>query len=219
MDTGDDDVLTAVEAKTITECNKQQSAFLRLPGELRNIVYDYTFSDVIIHIRKAKGSDRQYTVFASLGGPLIHNILALTEVSRQLQYETRPYSFRMFTFHVAHDASFSRFIARLPNYQRKSISSVKLDHTEAYMAGTSVKMVTDYTIFKFRRREYQPDLYAWGRKMAFSRLPGLNKIGIHQGVPEYKNVYLQGFGYVLRRRYGHRCQDHVEALLENLSVG
>jgi hypothetical protein len=79
------DAENAEDQDAITECHAQQSPLLRIPGELRNNIYDFTFAGVTIHLYKIVGSDRQHVACArdsSLDAPVATNILNLTEVSR-----------------------------------------------------------------------------------------------------------------------------------------
>jgi hypothetical protein len=97
----------------------------------------------------------------------------------------------MSTFHVTHNASFSCFIACLSDEQRNAISSIKVDHTKAYMAGIWVEMVQRLANLA-ALQTCECELEIWKLKMGFRTLSGLRKIGVHQGDPEYTNVYLQG---------------------------
>jgi hypothetical protein len=57
-----------------------------------------------------------------------------------------------------------------------------------------VYRLSNLAAFRFTRQNNERELEIWKLKMGFRRLPGLRKIGVHQGVPDDTNVYLQGFG-------------------------
>jgi hypothetical protein len=184
------DAETAEDQDVITERNAQQSLLLRLPGELRNSIYGFTFAGVTIHLYEIVGSDRQHVACArdsSLDAPVATNILNLIEVSRQLRFETRLYSFKLSTFHVVHDTSFARFVDGLAEDQRNAIAILQVDREQAYTAGalydlsfsppksiaaawhTPAEIASHQQIFRARLRD-------WSCKMAFDRLQGLKKV-------------------------------------------
>jgi hypothetical protein len=170
---------TAEEQDAITERNAQQSPLLRLPSELRNSIYDFTFADVTIHLYKLIGSDRQHVACvrnSSLDAPVATNILNLTEVSRQRQFETRLYPFQLSTFHVVHDASFARFVDGLAEDQRNAIAILQVDPQQAYMAEGLYELSFSTAVSAFDRLIFGARLRDWSCKMAFGRLHGLKRV-------------------------------------------
>lgn len=140
--------------------NQIRSPLLRLPGEIRNQIFEDVFStDEVIELRPYEGSDyadqhsnKTATVKIMLG----HNLSPFNVlfVSRQIYLETRLLPYSLNTFHCAGFWFLNIILRRMPSEQRCAIRTLKLrwatgQHTVAEMlhkghhtARTTLRMLT-----------------------------------------------------------------------------
>ncbi|KAI4651713.1 uncharacterized protein J4E79_009194 [Alternaria viburni] len=189
------DARVAQEVAVIATRNQRESAFLRLPGEIRNQIYAYVFRDTTIpkfsQMFKAD-LERRLPVPADL---------RLLTVSRQVYAETRLLPFKLYAFQIL-PRGISTFINRLSNEQRDAITTFRVTR-RAFEFPSGVVPVTD-------RHPVQNDALAALRTLETMR--GLQRIVIYGCVSrdtENKNVWTQHLEKEMSA-YIRRCAGNPE---------
>jgi hypothetical protein len=168
--------------------NRRNSPLLRLPGELRNRVYEYAMSGVTISVFPAPKpwSPAQLhahvadtaTALTAMSSP--SDTISLTRVCRQIHVETRLLPFRAFTFHINSDGSFSKFVDSLLPIQRDAISTIEMSTPDANEGGTLLHCVTRVTGNDFVSQKVHLDLLEWSSHLALDRLCGLKRVLVEE---------------------------------------
>ncbi|KAF1912483.1 hypothetical protein BDU57DRAFT_458390, partial [Ampelomyces quisqualis] len=172
------------------ECNRQQSPLLRLPGELRNKVYEYAMTGitVTVHLAGRRGAET-YALHANVAATPttdaistsdMNRVIGLTRVCRQIQVETHLLPFASITFHGVSNGSFLTFIDSLSNAQRDAISTVQICTTDAEIGGILWNKVNTSGSNDFPSQRTHLELLEWSRDLAFDRLGGLKRVVVEK---------------------------------------
>ncbi|KAI8939992.1 hypothetical protein NX059_003715 [Plenodomus lindquistii] len=100
--------LSAQEADAITERNQRELPLLKLPGEIRNRIYELVFGGYQFHLRRDITSNKLAFDFDCFDlddnhvDISIYTFLDMTTVSRQFRAETRSLVFSMPSWYVVH---------------------------------------------------------------------------------------------------------------------
>ncbi|KAF2622683.1 hypothetical protein BU25DRAFT_494780 [Macroventuria anomochaeta] len=95
------------------------SPLLRLPAELRNMVYIYTLGGNTWSINMGRGRTKPRADNAA------KNALALLQVNRQIYAEAHLFPYLYNTFEGRHNGHLREWVQSLPSTHRKSITSIK----------------------------------------------------------------------------------------------
>lgn len=108
----------------MSDLQRDNSSFLRLPAELRSQIYTYTLSGEIFDIY----CWRRYTPFGFATRILKkrRNFLALLAVCRQLYSETRLLPFQLNAFRFKSQDAFHSWLEKFSLHQREAIREVHL---------------------------------------------------------------------------------------------
>ena len=113
-------LLISIDNPSTAMPNPPTSPLLRLPAELRNLIYSYIFS----HQTFQPGSDPWGERINDTNRAPI--VLALLRVNRQLHAETRFLPYQNFTFAFASSLGLDEFVARRSQEQLDFIQSVQI---------------------------------------------------------------------------------------------
>ncbi|CAO2656897.1 Nn.00g057000.m01.CDS01 [Neocucurbitaria sp. VM-36] len=116
--------LSREEADDITLRNQTESPLLRLPGEIRNKIYDYAFSGHIIHVF---GNEPNHSLYGSVDwlpvGYSLSMLIKTTTLCRQIRSETALLPFGCNKFWVS-PPLLPDFLTTLGPQQRDAIKVV-----------------------------------------------------------------------------------------------
>ncbi|KAH7408373.1 hypothetical protein DE146DRAFT_372209 [Phaeosphaeria sp. MPI-PUGE-AT-0046c] len=168
--------------------NRLRSPLLRLPGELRNRVYELAMSDTVVSVFPSVKPHVPYQLHAHLSGHATDYVGALgmslvtnlSRVCRQIAAETRLLAFQSATFYIHSDGSFISFIDSLSNAKRGAISTIQISTPDAYAGGTlwcSVKSSVgndDYS------QQIHLDYLEWSWHLSLERLTGLKQVVVEE---------------------------------------
>ena len=101
--------------------NPPMSPLLRLPAELRNLIYSYVFAHQTIEPVPELWRQRNDTTIR------VHNVLTLLRVNRQLHAETRLLPYQNTTFVFTSTYALDAFVARRSQEQLDFIQSVQIN--------------------------------------------------------------------------------------------
>jgi hypothetical protein len=165
--------------------NRKQSPLLRLPGELRNKVYEYAMSEITVTVFPYKGGYKPYHLQAHLNDTPsstrhVTDVLSLTRVCRQVRAETCHLPLRSITFHVASDRSFHDFLQVLSEAERNAISTIQISTPDAQAGGASALFVKYSRVNDYKSQGEHLDLLEWSYALAFDRLGGLKRVVVEQ---------------------------------------
>jgi hypothetical protein len=149
-----------------TELNQKESPLLRLPGEIRNMIYEDIFSAFVIHpICEGPTRDAKCTLcmehregFWSLS---LDKAIKASLVCRQYHSETQDLIYKWSEFLIS-PASLSRFVATLPSAQLKVITKARVTSHDAAKAAEA------FSTGEFLRQYFRaPQIYPLG--MSYSQ--------------------------------------------------
>jgi hypothetical protein len=166
--------------------NQRKSRLLRLPGELRNKIYEYTFSDAIVSVFRSSKLPGYVEMKphirsrASYRTTTPDNLVALTKTCRQIFAESRLLLFRLVTFHVHSDGSLGHFLKTLESSQQDVITTVQITTQDANVGGMLLDRVTKYLSNDLAYQADHLDLLEWMESLPFDRLPGLRRMVVEE---------------------------------------
>jgi hypothetical protein len=165
--------------------NQQQSPLLRLPGEIRNRIYEYALGGVILYVYRPSKSPKPYHLLVRQAGSSLSSAsstgpshtFSLTRVSRQIHAETQHLPVPLTHFRVRGGAgSFNAFLDRLSDSQRSAITTIQIASLEAYRAAHLWWHVEQIRDNSFTAQEWHLRFLEWSHSMAVDRLPGLRRV-------------------------------------------
>ncbi|EDU50752.1 hypothetical protein PtrSN002B_003059 [Pyrenophora tritici-repentis] len=127
--------LSKDDADRLTLQNQQESLFLRLPGELRNRIYEYAFSEQCILVGRSLSSRLQLAVEPNGFSPRdqykiprynFTRLLAIAMTCRQVYAETALLIFRLNDFRFHHVETIKQFLDSVPAAKRRAITALRL---------------------------------------------------------------------------------------------
>jgi hypothetical protein len=184
-------------AHTHTSCsrarNREQSPLLRLPGELRNKIYEYAMSDVTITIFPSSNPRKPFQLYAYLARGAADaisssNVLDMTGLMRtcqQVYLETRLLPFQAITFHVNSDGSFITFLEKLLGAERDAITTVQLSTVDANMGGNLYISVAASRRNDEESQRIHLDFLEWSWNLGLDRLVGLKRVVVEPSTQWY----------------------------------
>ncbi|EAT88378.2 hypothetical protein SNOG_04618 [Parastagonospora nodorum SN15] len=174
------------------ERNRQRSPLLRLPGELRNKVYEYVLSSVTVSVFPPSDAQYRYQLHAHISGPVaaptadptVSNAMALT---------------RLFTFYINSDESFPKFLNYLLPVQRDAIKTIQISTPDAMEGGSLFHCVQRRTDNDFPSQKLHLEYLEWSMNLALDHLEGLKQVVVEED-PQW--LYLKANEPLLRDGIG-----------------
>lgn len=166
--------------------NQRKSPLLRLPGELRNKIYEYTFSNAIVSVFRSSELPDYVEMKPHMGSRVSyrtttpHNLVALTKTCRQIFAESRLLLFRLVAFHVHSDGSLGHFLKTLESSQQDAITTVQITTQDASVGGMLLYRVTKYLSNDLAYQADHLDLLEWMESLPFDRLPSLRRVIVEE---------------------------------------
>lgn len=167
--------------------NQRQSPLLRLPGELRNKIYGYVFSDSVISVwRSSSGPPGYFNLDTFAGSRDSYSIDPTTRVTditktcRQIHAETRLLLFRLVTFQVHSDGSLGALLNALEDSQRDAIATLRMTTQDANHGGKQSEVVTKWLSNDYFHQEHHLELLEWAESLPFWRLQGLRRVVVEE---------------------------------------
>ncbi|KAF2831016.1 hypothetical protein CC86DRAFT_281657, partial [Ophiobolus disseminans] len=187
--------------------NQQESPFLRLPGELRNRVYHYALSDVVLSVYRS-GTPPTYLQVIPHSASAAASKFA---VCRQVHAETHLLLFQLTTFLVYSDGSFAEFVNHLTDAQRHALAIVQISTQDANVGGKLWHSVTQFPGSDDAAQTDHLDLLEWAHHLAFDQLPGLKRVLVEE---ESQWTYVGDRDAMLRAGVAYGVKDRdVEIVL------
>ncbi|KAH7086811.1 hypothetical protein FB567DRAFT_51755 [Paraphoma chrysanthemicola] len=119
--------LSHSEAKTLTTRNALHSPLLRLPRELRDLVFDFVFSDLLIDTLPEQAGIHVYNHRAWAKQPFTASLLiAITSTSCQIHVETFLLPFQLCEFYFASMEALVNMVDQLTSQQQHAIKRVRV---------------------------------------------------------------------------------------------
>ncbi|KAH4311692.1 hypothetical protein HBI81_129930 [Parastagonospora nodorum] len=189
------------------ERNRQRSPLLRLPGELRNKVYEYVLSSVTVSVFPPSDAQYRYQLHAHISGPVaaptadptVSNAMALTRVCRQISVETVSLPLQLFTFYINSDESFPKFLNYLLPIQRDAIKTIQISTPDAMEGGSLFHWVQRRTDNDFPSQKLHLEYLEWSMNLALDHLEGLKQVVVEED-PQW--LYLKANEHLLRDGIG-----------------
>lgn len=166
--------------------NQRQSPLLRLPGELRNKVYEYTFSDAIVSVYRSSAPPEYFKMNPYIGSGSSYfttappELAALTKTCRQIYADTHLLLFRLITLHVHSDGSLGYLLSTLENSQQHAIATIQLTTQDASVGGTLLESITKRPGNDLVYQGDYLDLLEWMESLPFDKLPGLSRVIVEE---------------------------------------
>jgi hypothetical protein len=144
--------------------NQQESAFLRLPGEIRNTIYAYALRRAFDKL--SSGLSDAYTGRRLDHRALVSSELGLLIVSHQVHAETRLLPFKLNTFQVPPE-SLRVFVNKLKNTQRDAIATFRVTREAFAFTGSTTFPLANCRLLE---TDASSGLFALGRMRGLKRV-------------------------------------------------
>jgi hypothetical protein len=165
--------------------NRDKSPLLRLPGELRNKVYEYALSGITLFIFPSSNVEKPYRIHVHLAEEAASfspafDVTGLNRVCRQISAETRLLPFQFLTFHIHSDGSFLNFVETLNDVDRDAIATVQISTPDANAGGTLCHAVANSLTNDEVSQRNHLDLLEWSWHLSLDRLGGLKQVVVEE---------------------------------------
>ncbi|KAL5121288.1 hypothetical protein ACEQ8H_000756 [Pleosporales sp. CAS-2024a] len=183
--------------------NRHRSPLLRLPGELRNKVYEYVLGGVIVSVFPSVDARFAYQLHAhrtspsaTLGeDPTMLEAMALLRVCRHIYAETRFLPLKLFTLHVNSGGSFFEFLKTLHPMERDAITTIQVSTPDANEGGTLLHCVNRLVGNDFNSQKIHLELLEWSLHLSLDQLGGLKRVIVEE---QGQWIYQKGNEHFLR---------------------